>query len=338
MNKHIRNYKTMLVFLLLVVAVVLGFHVFSNKTIAEKLKIESLTPPSPAEVIDVWVRHPGLYDSKVKPQPLHKKTFWWKKLKTRSTRLFDHQYQKKMTYLGIQVSDILKAYKTPSSLDLALLHFANGMRVPFPLKPYALRERKLHVFIAIAYKQGKRWSRDFPEIRRDPVLPIYRDLRPIQFKGNKVVVADEWHPDVLEHIAGNIKLWNQVDTLTGIELVHAKAYYQQFLPKPTNDERVQKGWLMYKGTCHFCHSVREVGGRYGIDFVQPLALYLYAWNTKELHYHITYKPVDAISRGIMMPAIKDMPQSQVEYLWHWVKQIATTPMHPYTPPTSTTTK
>lgn len=299
---------------------------------ADTLKIEPLTPPSPEEVIQVWVRGAGSHSTQ-QVTPHRKETFQWKQLGLRSKQLFDYQYQKKRTYLGVTIHQILRQYRVPPSTDLALLHFSNGMIVPHPLTSQPLQDKKLQVFVAIAYKKGNRWVRNFPEIRREPALPIYRDIRPIQFKGNKVVVTDEGHPDVLDHIAPNVQIWRQVDTLTGIELVHSYSYYQQFATSSTNPS-VQKGRLLYQGTCQFCHGVHGIGAKYGIDFVKPLALYLYAWNSKELAYHVTYKPVDATSRGIMMPAIKNMPKIQVEYLWQWLKEVATHPATAYQLPTT----
>ena len=46
----------------------------------------------------------------------------------------DIQYHGAFTYRGIEIRAMLDSYHPPESVDLALLHFANGMQIPMALR------------------------------------------------------------------------------------------------------------------------------------------------------------------------------------------------------------
>jgi hypothetical protein len=49
-----------------------------------------------------------------------------------------------------------------------------------------------------------------------------------------------------------------------------------------------------------------------------------------LFYHVTYKPIDAAEKGLMMPAMRFMTQDDAAALWQWLRAVATKPMPAYT--------
>ena len=153
------------------------------------------------------------------------------------------------------------------------------------------------------------------------------DARPIFFTGNKIVVAEKWHPAVPEAAQPEFSPWNHTDTLVGIELVAARPYYRQF--DVDGDSRVQRGLALYRQSCQFCHGARRVGAKFGWDFVEPLPIYSYHKPVRNLFYHVAYKPQDAAQRGLMMPAVKFMTEGDSALLWRWLRAVATKPMPAY---------
>ncbi len=307
---------------------------WNDSVTAEPLIIEPLEKPQPPPPllgwrgVSIWTRTAGQYaDGKEVPKTREMRVLW-KKIKLETRKMFDVQYHGNRTYKGVWVHTLLRQYRKPRYVNLALLHFRNGMVVPYPLKTVPGRD-PMPVFVAVKMKETKGWTRHFPMVMRTPALPIYKDNRPVWFRGNKVVVQKGDHPHVLDHVAGNIQIWKRVNTLTGIELVNEDAYYKQFAGpnKPT----VRKGWLMYRGACQFCHGAHRMGATYGNDFVKPLAMFYFAYNVDELHYHVTFKSADAMHRGKAMPAIKEMPKVQVGYLWQWMKGVVRHSVPAYQP-------
>src|SRR5262249_3936170 len=156
------------------------------------------------------------------------------------------------------------------------------------------------------------------------------DARPIVFHGNKVVVAERWHPAVAPGAQPAFSPWAHVDTLVAIELAAAAPYYHQF--DVGGDPPVQKGLALYEQACQFCHGVRKVGAKFGRDFVEPPPIYSSRKPSRNLFYHVAYKPLDAGARGLMMPAIKSMTEEDAAPLWHWMRAVATKPLPPYEAP------
>ena len=124
------------------------------------------------------------------------------------------------------------------------------------------------------------------------------------FSGNKLVVAVLWHPAVAAAAQPAFSPWRHTDTLTGIELVAAQAYYRQF--DVGGGDMVQRGQAVFQQSCQFCHGVRKVGAKFGWDFVEPTPIWSYHRPAKNLFLHVAYKPLDAAERGLMMPAMRFM--------------------------------
>ena len=114
----------------------------------------------------------------------------------------------------------------------------------------------------------------FPRITKKEAKSDGRaDARPITFTGNKVVVIERWHPAVPAKALGVFSPWVHADTLIGIELASAPAYYGQFDVPGGAD--VHKGLEQFQQSCQFCHGARGVGAKLGWDFVEPTAMYSY---------------------------------------------------------------
>jgi hypothetical protein len=242
---------------------------------------------------------------------------------------FDAQYGGVRAFRGIRLETVIERFAPGPSLDLAILHFANGMAVPVQFRDAAVMKR-LDPFIARGmetHRKGPIKTDFFPDIPKKGAMP---DVRPIEFHGNKVVVAERWHPAVPPGAQPAFSPWAHTDTLVGIELVAAAAYYQQF--DVSGDPPVQKGLAIYEQACQFCHGVRKVGAKFGWDFVEPTPIYSYQKPSRNLFYHVAYKPLDAAAKGLMMPALKFMTEEDAGTLWQWMRAVATKPMPPYAAP------
>jgi len=244
------------------------------------------------------------------------------------TRRLDLQYGGWFSYRGVSLQSLLDSYGVPPGADLALLHFANGMQVPYPFRDAAL-VKQLNVFVARAigsapglpFATGK-----FPSISR--AREGFVDVRPIAFGANKLVVGDRTHPAVPKEAQATFSPWMYVDSLTGIELVSAKAYYAQFDVDATPD--VRAGYRLFTESCQFCHGARGVGAAFGWDFVEPVPVYTYR-GKKNLFYHVKYKPLDAAAQGLQMPALSHLSEQDATSVWRWLRAIATHPMVSYAP-------
>jgi mono/diheme cytochrome c family protein len=235
-------------------------------------------------------------------------------------------------FRGIPLQAAIDRFAPDAGLDLAILHFRNGMAVPVPFRDAAVMKR-LDPFIARGMETnpaGPIRVDFFPDIPKEAAAKgAATDVRPITFSGNKLVVADRWHPAVRPSALAVFSPWAHVDTLASIELVTATPYYGQF--DPGIDTAARWGFELYRETCQFCHGARKVGATFGWDFVEPLPLYGWRNEVRNLYYHVAYKPIDAPERGLMMPAMKFMTEHDAEMLQHWLRAVATKPMPPYAP-------
>jgi mono/diheme cytochrome c family protein len=154
------------------------------------------------------------------------------------------------------------------------------------------------------------------------------EARPITFAGNKIVVAERWHPAVPEG-AREFSPWDHVDSLVGIELVEAAPYWAQF--DVSAEPKVQQGLALVRQTCAFCHGARKIGAKLGWDLVEPYPLYSYRRPDTRLYYHIAYNPWNAAEKGLRMPALKFMTKEDAAAVWQWLKAIAEKPMPAYAP-------
>jgi mono/diheme cytochrome c family protein len=290
----------------------------------------SAAPPAPATLsakIEVWQRKSPAAASGVEGRK-DVRSFDLDALPSVETRRPDIQYAGSFSYRGVALRTLIERYAPPPEVDLALLHFANGMQVPFAFRDARLA-KALDLFIAremrpapgAPFQKGR-----FPSISR--AREGFVDVRPILFGANKLVVSQVAHPLVPVEAQAVFSPWMHLDSLTGIELVSSRAYYAQF--DVDSDPGVRAGYRLFTQSCQFCHGARGVGAAFGWDFVQPVAIYSYH-DELNLFYHVKYKPLDATARGLQMPALSYMTEQDAASIWRWLRAIATHPMPSYAP-------
>lgn len=281
---------------------------------------------SAANPIAVWIRTPGSYDqSGTSPAKTNPQTLDLDKLPQQQGQRQDAQYGSSAFYRGVALRDVIKAYAPPSGVDLALLHFRNGMIVPVPFRDNRIMNR-LDLLIATGRgtsAQGP-FVADFPPINKQ--IEGYADIRQVTFTGNKIVAADRYHPDVGEPSKESFSPWTTTDSLTGIEFVEDSACYRQFVP----DASVRPGFDVFRGSCQFCHGVRKVGTRYGWDYAQPLELHTYRSSPQSLYMHIRYR-VEYKATWQQMPALKHISEEDAGHMWRWMRATSSAPIGRYTP-------
>jgi mono/diheme cytochrome c family protein len=236
----------------------------------------------------------------------------------------DPQYGRRYTFRGFPLQALIDRARNAAGCDLALLHFGNGMVIPLAFRDAALM-RRLNPYVALGVLRDGKPARLPPVTRK---AREYVDIPFIQFAGNKVVVAEAFHPDVAPAAQPAFTPWRHADSLVGIELVAAAAYYRQFQVGTT--EAARTGYALFRQNCQFCHGAREVGAAFGWDFVKPMPVSRHR-NETRLYYHIAYRRLDAPERNLMMPALKHMTESDARNLWQWLETIGKEPMPPYTP-------
>ena len=289
--------------------------------------------PAPAAaaapgIVEIWVRGGGAMQGDQAPRARSQRVDLDKVALVEGKR-FDAQYGGPRAVRGVALASLIDGFAPDASLDLAILHFANGMAVPIPFRD-ADAMKRLDPFVARGMEAspgGPVRTGFFPDIRRKGAT---EDPRPIVFSGNKVVVAVLWHPAVAAAAQPAFSPWRHTDTLTGIELVAASPYYRQF--DAGGGDFVPQGQAVFQQSCQFCHGVRKVGAKFGWDFVDPAPIWTVHRPAKNLFLHVAYKPLDAAERGIMMPAMRFMSQDDAGLLWRWLKAAATNPMPAYTAP------
>jgi mono/diheme cytochrome c family protein len=264
----------------------------------------------PGHEIELWTREAGVYDRGAEPVT-RQSTVDLGSRATVEAQLFDLQLGATHVFRGLNLSSLVESRGTGSA-DTMLLHFANGMVVPVQL------ERASAVFVAVAIRSpAGDWDRSFPEIqKRRAVLP---DPRPIAFGANKVVVSDA---------SETFSPWPYVDTLVGIELVRRAAYWAQF--DVGAEPEIRRGMRVYLDRCHGCHAVRDVGGTFGWDLVDPVPVYSYR-SPQTLFAHVKYDNADALERGYMMPAQKDIERPEIDAFLEWLKRAAKSGLNAYQP-------
>jgi cytochrome c2 len=205
----------------------------------------------------------------------------------------------------LYLRDIIGGYSPlPTSADFMLLHMANGMVVPVAVAK--LRDDR-QVFIAVAIREGKSWTSSFPaSIRPDPIV---KDSKPIQFKGNKLVVGADW-----ETAKDSFTPWRYVDSLVGIEFIEWTAYFNQFRTK--HEKSSDRGREIYQSRCHFCHSMRGIGGKFGPDFATAVSEDKQAW---EALYNKVAGPKSAAEKlSHSMPSLNSFSKSDAKALVRWI--------------------
>ena len=286
---------------------------------------------APAEhgaTIEVWVRKPA---SSPPPESAGRERLQVVSidaLPLTDAKRVDVQYHGAFVFRGVDIATVISRYGPPAGVDLALLHFANGMQVPLAFRDAEVMKRQAP-FLARGMQLGPAGPMKvgrFPKVLRP--RSGFVDVRPITFSGNKVVVGESAHPDVPPSAREVLSPWAQTDSLTGIELVSRAAYYAQFDVDP--DPAVKAGHRLFTESCQFCHGVRGTGAAFGWDFVQPTPIYEYR-RASNLFLHIKYKPLDASARAIQMPALSYMSEEEAASIWVWLKAVATHPLAAYAP-------
>ncbi len=292
------------------------------------LLTSSATPAtSQRNTVEVWVRAPT--SSAADAGRLEQRTIDLATAPWVEVDRFDAQYGVHHRYRGVTLQWLLHTGSVPGMVDLALLHFDNGMVVPLPFRDTTAMER-LAPFIALEVwvdSPGERvWSRDLPDISRKGEES--EDWRPIRFQGGKFVVQTLWHPEVPEVTPRVFSPWQHVDRLAGVELAQSEAYRRQF--QGSGSAAVANGYRTFLERCQFCHGVRQVGAHFGWDFAEPVPLHTYR-DPHSLWFHAKYREMDATARGLMMPAFPDLGPTQAAALWAWMQAIVTSGPAPYRP-------
>jgi mono/diheme cytochrome c family protein len=244
---------------------------------------------------------------------------------------YDAQYDRVARYRGIPLGALIdrvaRAEARDPATDLAILHFANGMAIPFAFRDRTA-EARLEPFVARGHRAGPQrpFTDAFPSLGKGGAP----DPRPVQFSGNKLVVADRWHPEVAPTTEESFSPWTRADTLVGVELVAGGAYYAQF--DVGGDPPVQRGLALYRANCQFCHGARGVGAAFGWDFVDAPSIYGTRDSAANLYHHIAYRPRNATELGLLMPALAALTEEDAGALQRWLEAISTRPMPVYSPP------
>lgn len=279
--------------------------------------------PAVGQVIDLWIRPSGNAERKYVKVDLAAKP------KTEVTRE-DLQYPgEKMKYRGVPLRSLLAAVERNGRSDLVLLHFANGMAVPLPIDDLELL-KALDPFVATELQVNNLWISAFPMVSKPGAEQ--RDVRPLKFQHNKLVVASKVHAFTTKASqADGFSPFLFTDTLTGIEFVRSAEWFKQFDVGTTPEEKA--GFAVFKSHCQFCHSLREVGGRYGIDFLKPAPV-VDRIGVQALYLHVRYRDRDAPEKGQMMPFFKDVTKDDVAALHAWLTAFTKARPVPYVAPPS----
>ena len=267
--------------------------------------------------IEVWIRGDSHPDEQAPPHERSRR-IRLDRMRLKTVERYDAQYARVGRYRGVSLHDVLSDFAPDASLDLAILHFANGMAIPLAFRDHDTMKR-LEPFIARAST--------FPSIPKQDT-PL--DRRPIEFTGNKLVVGDGWHPDVAPGIPPGFSPWAHADTLVGMELVATAPYYAQF--EAAGEARAGQGLALFRQSCQFCHGVRHVGATFGWDFVDSAVIDRYDDSPANLYHNVAYKPRNAGELGLMMPPLAFLTESAAGEIRQWLQAISKSSPPPYRRP------
>ncbi len=271
--------------------------------------------------ISLWTRAPGSYWNDRDPKHLNEVSY---KVKSQvRAKLFDIQYGEDIVVRGQFLHEIAETYKPAiASADAIIIHFSNGMQVPVPLALIA--RGKIEIMIAVAIEEAKTLSQTFPKLSKPS--NEWRDPRPIVFKDNKLVISQAWHPGYGETRPQGFNPFHHVDSVSGMEWISLAAYEQQFRLA----DSTLAGQTVYLRRCQFCHNIQGLGARFGWDFAGPIKIYEKR-NPSSLHKLVGFEKLDALQRGLMMPAQKDFTEAEALDLWAFMKMAAQKTPAPYAP-------
>ena len=86
----------------------------------------------------------------------------------------------------------------------------------------------------------------------------------------------------------------------------------------------------FKERCASCYGVRMVGATFGWDVVGAIPLFEKRSREQLLH-HVKYPKVQAKEMGLMMPAQKDITNSEIDEIWTLFRKLAQKPLKSYAP-------
>ncbi|MEO6954915.1 MAG: hypothetical protein ABI321_24150 [Polyangia bacterium] len=244
----------------------------------------------------------------------------------------DAQYDRTMRMRGVPLEALWSASSPAADLDLALLHFDDGLLVPVPFRDAAYMKRAVPRVIRAntANVKTPMHAGELVALRRPPTR---EDLRPVTLHGNKVVVKDAVLPSMLPSTRGDLWPWRYADSLYEVELVNRVGWIARF----DAGSATTPGRDVYVGSCVLCHAVRGVGGTMGWDFVAPYPIYSDAWKKKFkgenpdltddlereelsgrtlLRIHVRQRAGE-MTRS--MPALRGMTELEVGGLWKWLQ-------------------
>ena len=279
------------------------------------------TPPS--KEILTWVRAEGLHSDGRLVKPKFQTKLSTEGVKKTIKKTTDVQYKKTIEISALTLKELISHAKRNipakhfSSENLALLHFANNMIVPIPLDDSNATNG---LWFAEKIKMKNRWSSAFPDVSKPH--DKLRDPRPIQFAANKIVSSNLAYPYAPKKINKTSKEtfspWQHVSSLTGIEFVNEAAYYLQFRSAKNLDQGA--GLEVFQQRCQFCHGIRQVGAKFGWDYLDPLPIYELK-HPQHVFHKVTVPLHDAMERGLMMPRQKSVEKGEIYILWGWLKQL-----------------
>ncbi len=281
---------------------------------------------APSGVVVVGVRRPGAGGGDGLPAMAPSIAVDLDDLKLAEVERFDAQYGGPRTFRGVPLAALIQRIPAPAHADLALLHFANGIIIPLRHRDQTVMNR-LQPLIARGMHLPDRGMTvgGFEPITSR--LGEYADVPVVQFAGNKVVVAERWHPDVPARAEKDLSPWVHADSLVAIELVSAVAYNAMF----DVSERTRPGLTLFRQSCQFCHGIRQVGAAFGPDFVDPVPVRAWKQAQQKFYWHVKVRGTDALARGELMPALRFMTAGDAAAVWAWLGSAADRPLRPYRP-------
>lgn len=244
----------------------------------------------------------------------------------------DAQLARRLTMRGLSLDKLLDQLGPRGDADLALLQFRNGMVVPLPLDRATLD--RLRPFVVVEQQLTAQPGLGPPSsLPRLSAAAGASEAPPRQFGQNRLAVRERWHPMLRPGSERQFSPWGAVDTLIGIELTTRARYVANFaVQKPTAS--VARGEQVFEQTCQFCHALGGVGGKLGLDFLDPEPIYSDRWMKTfrdaeeplsgarvaktELSSHVRF----ATRGGRTMPVLKHLSQSEAGDLWEWLVALA----------------
>ena len=277
--------------------------------------------------ITMWTRKPGDYSLGKKLNKMAVQTINLNKVKGETRTLDDVHYQKNMTFKGVSLMDLVATYNATPNLNLALLHFKNGMIYPVRRED---RKSMQKIFVAHMVKLKKGFSYKFPDsvIKEVSRGGKVREIK-TSFQGVKIAVQKDWLRIGKDNrpIHGSFNPFQYADSFVGIEFAEAEAYYNQFRVKDYFKKRFD-GRVVYIAHCQYCHGVKGIGAAYGRDFIGDMPVF------ENLEPIALFKQVKQPNRGVsadLMPHQPDFKPSEARDLWKWLRTISIERLLPYKP-------